>query len=507
MITKWVKLVLTRTANAKQAVLLLATILLALVIVSILFVAPNIGMADNGDFFREIHNVGLYYLTDNYDDRHFGYFNKFYGIRQYPYDKNTIFISSLSLLIRAALAIDLWLTRDNIFDLRMLSALYTAIFIAAFYLLLKRVSERVSLPVTALAALIAIGMFGDVGYIAYFNSFYGEPASFVFLLLMLALLFRLLRKEKPSFMDFAAFCASAAVFVGAKQQNAPIGLFIAILCIRLLFLRKDRAWRVMVGAAAAVIVAVSAFIYLSITDDISHINQYHAVTRGILAGSHDPERDMEELGLDKKFSLLANTTYYDKYGLEEPESALMHEQFYSQFGYGAIIKYYVLHPDRAFEKLDFAARNSYSIRPSGIGNFEKSAGKSYGQKASLFSVWSTMKERMFPKSFKFMLFFYAIYYGGLLRFYAGRFKDADIRGMIGIEALGLIGLIGLIQFSVSFIGAGDADLAKHLFLYNVCFDLMFITVVVYALHRISVKLMTGQKVGGFRWKQERSISG
>lgn len=498
-----------RTRNPKQEVLLLAALSLTVLIVFSLFVNPIIGMADNGDFFREIHNLGIYYLTDSFDERHFGYFNKLYGIRQYPFDQNTIFVSSLSLLIRVALSLDLWVTMDNLFDLQTLAVLYTVIFVAAFYMLLKRVSEHVALPVLAVTAVIAIGIFGDIGYIAYFNSFYGEPASYVFLFLTLAFLFRLLSKEKPSMGDFFAFFISALIFVGAKQQNAPVGVFMAALCLRFLLLRKDKPWRILIISAVTAILAVSAFVYGSMTDDISHINQYHAVTRGILENSKNPERDVEELGLDKKFSLLAHTTYYDKYTLEKSESALLNEEFYPKYGYGTIIKYYVLHPDRAFEKLDIAARHAYSIRPEVIGNYEKEAGKGYGKKTDFFSAWSSLKAIVFPKSFKFIVFFYALYYGGLMKFYIGRFKDSDYRGMIRMEAFGLMGLIGLLQFSVSFLGAGDADMAKHLFLFNVCFDFMFFAMVIYVINQFYVKwgIGMGQKAGGFRWKQKKSISG
>ena len=37
--------------------------------------------------------------------------------------------------------------------------------------------------------------------------------------------------------------------------------------------------------------------------------------------------------------------------------------------------------------------------------------------------------------------------------------------------LGFVLMMGLSQIAVSIIGAGDADLAKHIFLYNVSFDL------------------------------------
>ncbi|MEI7024415.1 glycan biosynthesis hexose transferase WsfD [Paenibacillus sp. y28] len=498
---------LSQVMSVRQLVILGTTIAAAVIIISILFVRPLIGMADNGDFFREIHNMGLYYLTDNFDDRHFSYFNKDFGIRQYPYDQNTLFISSLSLLIRMGLTLDLWFTPDNLFDIRMLAVIYVIVFLAAFYMLLKQASEYLKLPILILACMAGISVFGDVGYVAYFNSFYGEPASYVFLLLMLALVFRMLQKQTPSIPDFILFMVSATLFISAKQQNAPMGVFLVFLCVRFMFLRQDKRWKIAVITLTACLVASAALIYGSMTDDIKHINQYHAVTRGILENSTNPERDLEELGLDPKFSILAGTTYYDQYVMEHTESKLLNEEFYSKYGYGTIIKYYVLHPDRAFEKLDLAAKHAYAIRPEVIGNYEKSAGLSPGQKTTIFSLWSSVKLFIFPENFRFILLFYAVYYGGLTKLYITRFRKGEARGMMGLEVLASIGLIGLSQLAVSFLGAGDADLAKHLFLFNVSFDLMFVAMLVYGLNQLYVKLDIAQKVGVFRWKQKRSISG
>ncbi|QJD83609.1 glycan biosynthesis hexose transferase WsfD [Cohnella herbarum] len=481
--------------------------IMAFIVISVLFIKPYVGMADNGDFFREIHNVGLYYLTESFDDRHFGYFNMEYGIRQYPFERTALFVSSLTLMIRTALALDLWFTQDNLFDIRTLAILYGIVFITAFYLLLKNFADRMTFPLIIATSILAIMIFGDAGYISYFSSFYGEPASYVFLLLTLAFGFRLLRDKKPSVGEYVLFFLSAAVFIAAKQQNAPIGLLFAIVSVRLLSLRKDKLWKIVIGSTTVLLLSLSAFIYLAITDGIGHINQYHTVTRGILEDSPNPERDMEELGLDKKFSLLAGTTYYDKYSIENSESALMNERFYPNAGYGAVIKFYLLHMDRAFGKLDLAAKHAYTIRPLAIGNYEKSERKGYGAKTNDFVVWSSLKEKLFPKSFRFILLFYALYFGSLLKFYVDRFKNGNVRGMIRLELFGLVGLIGLIQLSVSFLGAGDADLAKHLFLFNVCFDFMFVSVVVYSLNSLYVKYSSRRKAGASHWKPKSSISG
>jgi len=490
-----------------EAIVVYFTVALALIVIAILFVKPYIGMADNGDYYREIHNLGLYYLTDNFDDRHFGYFNRLYGIRQYPFDETADFVSSLSLVIRTALSLDSWFTSDNVFDLRTMGVIYGITFIVAYYLLLKQFGTKLSVPVLLATGALTVVIFGDVGYVAYFNSFFGEPASYILLLLTLGFGFRLLQERTPTVSDFVLFFLCSALFVAAKQQNAPVGILLAFVNARVFFLRKDRRWKIIVSSLTFVLLVISVFVYAAIKDGISHINQYHTVTRGILENSTNPERDMEELGLDKKFSVLAGTTYYDKYSMEHSESALMNKQFYPNAGYGAVLKYYLLHLDRAFQKLELASNHAYSIRPLVIGNYEKSENRGYGAKAGIFSAWSSFKERFFPKSFRFIAIFYAVYYGFLAKYYVGYYRSKETRGMIRLELFAIVGLIGLLQLSVSFLGAGDADLAKHLFLFNVAFDLMFITMVVYAMNYFFFKVKTKVGAGVLNWKPKRSISG
>ncbi|MGN7457692.1 glycan biosynthesis hexose transferase WsfD [Paenibacillus pasadenensis] len=484
-----------------------AALAAAIVILTALFVKPYLGMADNGDFFREIHNPGLYDLNETYEDRHFDYYNRIYGVREYPYDSNTAFISSLSLFIRGAIGADLLLTGDNRFDMRAIAALYAALFLAAIYLIVRQAAERLTAAGAAAAALIAVFVLADTGYTAYFSSFYGEPASYVLLLLTMALLMRLPELDRRSAGWLAAWVAAAGLFAAAKQQNAPAGILLALLGLRAAFLYQSRRLRRLAIGGAAAVAAVSVLTYGLMSDDIKHINQYHAVTRGILQNTEHPERDLQEIGLDPKFAVLAGTTYYDKYQLEPVESELMQEEFYSKFGYLALLRYYALHADRAIDKLNEAASHAYQIRPTAMGNYEKSAGREPGAKSSFFSGWSSLKQQLFPGTFRFIVLFYAVFYGGLAYLYVAAWRGRRRADQFRLEALALPGLIGLSQLGVSFLGAGDADLAKHLFLYNVCFDLMFGLMAGWVAHKIMQRLRLRGKAGKTKWKSKSSISG
>lgn len=490
---------INKHVDKNTIVISIGTVFLICLIIKTLFFKPIIGMADNGDFFREINNAGLYYLSDNFDERHFGYFNRFYGIRQYDFQNNTLFASSLSILIKVAIFINKLFFSNSIFDIRSLSIIYSILFILAFFIIEKDICKYIKFPIIYVL-IVSIIIFGDIGYIAYFNSFYGEPASFVFLFMTLALIVVILNKDKPSIFNFLILAICSIIFVTAKQQNILGAIFILILYIRLMLLRKDKAWKIVIALTCISIVAVSILMVASISSDIKHINQYHALTRGILMYSQDPEKDTSELGLDKKFSMLNGTTYYDKYNIEDPESKLMNEEFYSKYGFLKIAGYYLTHLDKLSQNLNMAAKNAFSIRPEVLGNFEKTTAKPYGAKTQFFSLWSSIKVKIFPKTFGFIILFYVLYYIVLIKFYIKKYNDKDMKNMIKLEMLAFIGLIGLSQFGISFLGAGDADIAKHLFLFNVCFDLMFLFEIICAVNFVYIKLHVIEKVGGFIWK-------
>lgn len=117
-----------------------------------------------------------------------------------------------------------------------------------------------------------------------------------------------------------------------------------------------------------------------------------------------------------------------------------------------------MHPHDLILMLNNAAENAYSIRPDVIGNFERSAGREPGQKATFFTLHSTLKNIVIPKTVGFVMIW-------LVSMLSLSFKDRW-RTLVLLCAM----LSGFSQVGASIVGAGDADLSKHIFLYNVAFD-------------------------------------
>lgn len=444
---------------------------------AVLYIAPVIGMADNGDFYRIINGNGIYKLDRYEDDQYFKYFSREFGVYQYYNEFETSIVSSQTLFIRAALALDrLFTGDDHLFDIRFLAALISAWSLLAIYLLVDYASwgmrKRYGYCVAALAVLI----FNDTAYTAYFNSFFAESVVLVSFLTTMASALLIFQGRRRGKLLFGLYLLSSAVLISAKQQNAPLGLFLGLLAIPLVFylfrgkiylggLRARRFRTATATACALGIFCLGAVIYVVIPQEFVNINKYHAMTRGVLMASENPEEALEQFEIDPQYSMLDKTTYFERYPAADVEGEMLGTHFYPKYGFVSVSLYYLSHPGELMKMMDIAAKNAYSIRPAVMGNYERSAGKDPGALTSFFTLYSVLKARIVPTTVGFMIIWIMAMLGLSFR---DRYRTLVL--LCGI-------LTGLSQIAVSIIGAGDADLSKHLFLYNVSFDFTYFLIV------------------------------
>lgn len=430
----------------------------AAILVSVaLFVPPVIGMADNGDFYRVTYANGLYFLEPASERPYLQYFIKDYGIAQYFVEHSEPLFTAQAPFIRAAVSLDKLFTRDAVFDLRFLGGVTLALFLAALYLLVDAATYEVrGLPAYGCAALCVV-IFADTGYTAYFNSFYAEGLMYVFFLLTMACALLAAQGRGSPAALLAVFTGGGLALIFLKQQNAPLGIFLGALCL-LLYAGRGRFLKWASAGCAALLAVCGIAGYLLIPAEFVTINQYHAMTRGLLPSAEDPEKTLEDFGMNPQYALLEGQVYFDPYPVVDPESAQMHEEFYPRYSYPSVAMYYLTHPGQLSRMLTLAAQAGYDIRPRVIGNFEASAGRDPGAQTRFFTLYSTLKQKAAPRTVGFVVLWAAVVV-------LVSFRDRR-QLLIFLCAL----LMGLVQVAISIIGAGDADLAKHVFLYNVAFD-------------------------------------
>ncbi len=432
----------------------------ALVILTlVLFLPPYVGMEDNGDFARVTYAEGLYDLPENIDTRFDGYFIKEYGIMRYYNEHTGTVFSSQFLFLRPAILLDCLLTCDDVFDLRFLAALTSAFFLATLWFLVDALTRRLSRGAALLIAAVSVFVFADTGYTAYFNSFYAEALAFASLLgcAACALLYEEGRYNRYALLGGFFLCGMLLTF--SKQQYAPVGILLGLLGLIICLRANGRLFRSLAAAAAAALAVAGVVTYLLISTEFTHINLYHAMTRGVLITAESPPAALAEFDIEPRYELLDGTIYFDKYPEIDPESELLEREFYDRYSVFSIVRYYAGHPAAFTDMLRLAARSAYQNRPS-MGNYERGSGYGPNAVSQVFSLHSLLKADATPRTLGYIVIWMLVMLGVL---YKRRLKQLIVADLI---------LLGLSQIVVSIIGAGDADLAKHIFLYNAAYDLV-----------------------------------
>ncbi|MDF2645136.1 MAG: rane protein [Paenibacillus sp.] len=444
-----------------------------LITVTALFLPPYIGMADNGDFFRILNSNGLYFNDPNYNSQYLGYFVKNYGIYQYYNENGATVFSSQSLFIRASIFINLIFNDSQIFDIRYQAWLYLVLYIVAIYLLVEALTWKMSKKPGYIVAAITIFILGDTGYTAYFNSFYSESIVLIMMVFMIASGLLLYRKRyRNDYFMLSTFILSSIFLTTSKQQNAPVGIITAVLGFFLIYIRNKRIYRIVTIISLIGMLGVGIGTYVLIPKEFVNINKYHAMTRGILMNSVNPEKSLEAFGIEKQYAVLNGSLYYNPYASVDVDSKLLQDNFYSKYGFGSILTYYISHPDQAGKMLNLAARDGFTIRPKAMGNYEKSTGKPFGAQTVFFSGYSLLKDALSPKTFGFIILWILIIVGLYMPSFISAVRARQWRSALRLPLIVMMILMGLTGIFVSIIGAGDADLSKHEFLFTLSFDLV-----------------------------------
>ncbi len=451
---------------AVLAVLLLAGWLLML--------PPFIGVADNGDFSRLMRIAGFTYLNvqETYEERYFHYAHQYFG---YKSNWGSGYVTSQVIF----LAVIGWIARlfnGEVFDIRWLGAAYTLMFATAVYLPVRYSPgmpgrRTATAVVSAFICLMLVFVFGDVGYLAYFQSFFGEPYAFAGMLLSVSAALALASAPKPSGKLLFLFFAASFAAITSKVQYAPLGLAFVLLAWRMFALREDRKWHRQVLSGIVVLLS-GTVIMLAVPNGLKHINLYQSIFFGVLKDSPDLARDMKELGIPERYAVLAGTNYFQQ-GTEIPQQdPQLYREVLQKTGHADIAAYYLRHPLRLIQKMEKAAANASFIRPYYLGNYDRSAGKPPGAVTDTYSAWSEWKVHRLPNSLWFFAGSFALYFGGI----AVWWKKASSRRMrLALETMAAVALAGVFSFIVPIIGDGEADLGKHLFMFNVCFDMMLVS--------------------------------
>jgi hypothetical protein len=429
-----------------------------------LFVRPIVGQADQGDFTRMIGRFG-YGAVDK--SAEYAFLARKYvpdpSARLRVYEQ----VSSEYIFVGAAVLLNKVLSKDGTLDITILGFVHMLAFLYAFYRLLAVTGP---LRAGSLIWILALLTLTDVGYVAYWNSFYAEPASCIFFLLLLGESIAICRTQKVSNAQVVRWALWAVLFVMAKPQNAPLGILMALFIFRL---RAD--WIAIASSLA--ILAAAAFII--VTSPVANMwsSTYDQVFMAILPESKTPAQDAQALGLTPDWLKYSGTGAWTQ-GTNLYE-AVKSGVIGKTITHGTIARFYLLRPGRIWRHAKRVLPVAFSLRPDTCGNFERSAGFPPGAKSQTFDAWSGFHEHGLEAVGKGILIALLLCPFVCLTAWL-RAKPESRRP---IEFFGLLSICCLLSFVIAI--CGDAwDTVKHLFLFNLLLDTWLVAVIAFLFQSV-----------------------
>ena len=458
--------------------------ILGIILFYTLFMNPIVGKCDNGDFARMYGQSGLMDFAKNPKDLYDGSVHRIYKINWLcfilPWAPNWVagvLIAKISIFLYALFDI----TVSETFNISMQAFVYCVMYLTAVFMILKY--KKMTKMMKIASGIFITVFFTDINYIAYFNSFFGEAAVIVFMLLFIGTTLNLISKENPGKFDVVAFFICSGGFILAKTQELPLLVFMYLVYGAVYYYYKDK--RKITVIAVSIVTALSVLMFVSINDFTNMNNMYQAVFMGILRDSKNPEQDLEDLGLDKNLAYLKDYGFYDDTNPVDRTGEYLKSNFYSKMSSVKVLKYYLTHPDRMWEKMNVSAEHAYDFHEINKGNFEK------GQYPNN-KIVNTVRYNLIKKypgihrNIYIYLTFSAIYFVICL-WYLIKYKKKETK----ILALMCIFLLasGSSQSILPIIGSGQADFGKHLFLLNLSYDVMIGVAIVWFIYNIEKLFM------------------
>ena len=421
-----------------------------------LLIPPIVGLADNGDgLFRVMSPLGLKPTVSAYHEKFWGHINRKYTIG--PRSEAVIF-SSEFVLCEVALLVNKVLSKDGLFDLAVLGGVHLSVYLGAVYLVLAA-AQRMRGPARYVIGVSLVVVGTDVAYVSYFNSFYMESASLIFLSLLVGLALLCVRAARPKLWVATAYSLCAALFISAKPQNYFLAVPLALVPVSLLPRLGRRSRKMCAVALAVALICVAGALYVRIPRQLKCANLWNSVFVGLLDHSPSPREDLRELGLDPALERYVGEPAFDGAPVLEVTE---------NYGFAGIGLFYVRHPMRLVALLQRSARQAFLLHYDHLGNFEKASGLAYRSRSHAFALWHRLRRAVLPKALWFLIMFFGAMGLAIL-------AEIRIRGLstsAGLTAVfcGVLAAMGALQFVICVLGDGTYELTKHLYLFEILFD-------------------------------------
>jgi hypothetical protein len=357
-----------------------------------LFIPPLIGIADNGDFERLRIPNGLSRIPSEATDQRFNYVVSRFAVVPVPDVGIYYFHSSSHLFVGAARWLNLLFVSREVFDIRVLAAVYLSCFLLGIYLILI-FSRRFEIKWRCLLAAALLSMFTDTAYMAYFNSFYSEPTALVALLIVVGCALLLMGRHQAGFITLTGYFVAAGILVTAKPMYVPFAaLFFpfGIYLTRFVSYKYRYGWT---GALSCILILLAVGYQAIAPEWLRMKASYIAIFGVLLKESPNPEADLRALNLKPEWIRYVGSTPYDKDGPVESDP-LFPPEFTKRVRTLTIPRFLLTHPAQLYRVASNIAPQLVMTLPDYAGYYEESSGRPALSKP--VALWSSIRARLFP---------------------------------------------------------------------------------------------------------------
>lgn len=371
-------------------------------------------------------------------------------------------------MARAAVAISRLVSKGKDFDIRFLAALYSVFLLAAMYGLL-RLLRPCALTARVVVGGLAIWIFTDVAYAAYFNSFYAEAMALVSLLLMLVAALHIVTARQMRWPVWVAFLSAALFFVTSKAQYATAGVFPALFVLLAPISLPAIRRRVLRTILCALIIVAMVGELRTTAPWYKGVAEFDIVFANIPKTSPDGQQELKELGLEPSYIKYMGASPW-------PQGPNWLAQFYARLGPWKVCKFYLAHPLRTLGIMGIDLRTS-TAHLRNLPNYRRMDGFPPGTMTRHFCSWSDLRSRLFVLWPYHILVWYGVVAAGaswIAMRRRGSFSSRAAAVCLGVA------LMAVLEFGVASLGDGN-DTARHLLMFHALTDVTICFAVAAAL--------------------------
>lgn len=457
----------------------LFVIIASILCIIAIYLPPVHGIADQGDFERVMLPAGLDFL-DRSTHNFYGFAEQKYLMRfmygrdavLYPLRLLTVIpVTSYLYPITIAKFFCLFI---GYFDTRVLAAVMCIAYIVICMFLLPRLRTGKIFADIILYALVLFVFFDGI-ILTMFNSLYGQSMMTVSMALFILSAVVVIQNINHLKWRHLIFLFIGCVFLlGSKLQCI---VFLPLMAVMWIYIMR----RTGLYKAAAVLLCLTVWQgaggYILNSSSLNEDTQYNSVFYGILKDSADPQADLQSLGLSPALAADAGKhAYLDKEEYQyPPHSETLKTEFYDKMSNTKLIKFYITHPARLVNAMEKTANHAFYNRID-LGTYAEESGMPEGASHYRCAFWETATQKL-PKTLWFIVPMY-------LLFIAGGFYEAKKHKNLYAYLFLLLLAMGALQFPMPYLGNGNADITKQLYLFNEVFYLGIVVSVVYLIKRL-----------------------